>query len=247
MEVELLRVPKPGARAPGRDPLRSLAVPSPRLARAYEGAVAPLVGTVEATLGRGALAHRPRNLVPTVHRIELAPWRPARDRFEHGARQLAGRAVAVAVADVRACYGSIAPEVVEARLRTIGAPAAAVLRVLERFERAGVVGLPIGPAASPVLANLVLARVDDAIRAAGVRHLRWVDDLVIGGRTASAMRRALARVEESLGELGLTPAREKTGELDPARIRSRPDRWACGSDAGGSAVRCVPSPGTAPL
>lgn len=247
MEVELLRVPKPGARAPGRDPVRSLAVPSTRLARAYEGAVAPLVGAVEATLGPEALAHRARHLVPSVHRIELAPWRPARTQFQRGARQLAERAAAVAVADVRTCYGSIAPEVVEARLRTIGAPAVAVLRVLERFERAGVVGLPIGPAASAALANLVLARVDDAIRAAGVRHLRWVDDLVIGGRTASATRRALARVEESLGELGLTSAREKTGELDPARIRSGTDRWARGSDASGSIVRCAPSPGTAPL
>jgi hypothetical protein len=52
MEVELLRVPKPGGRAPGRDRLGLLAVPSPRVARAYEGAGAQQFGAVEATLGR---------------------------------------------------------------------------------------------------------------------------------------------------------------------------------------------------
>ena len=73
----------------------------------------------------------------------------------------------VAVTDVRECYGSITSRVVEQRLRAIGAPEDGIDEVrswLRAFREAGVDGLPVGPVASAVLADVVLAAGDDALR-----------------------------------------------------------------------------------
>ncbi|MEX0753910.1 MAG: RNA-directed DNA polymerase [Actinomycetota bacterium] len=203
MSIEIEHVPKPGGGS------RTIVRPSPDLRRALTAAIAPHTERIEAALGPEAHANRAGG-----HARVLEPWRPARARFERAARRLvadvASAAGTVAVTDVRRCYASISPEVVEARLRALRIEPAEVLRRLAPFERAGVPGLPVGPAASAIIANAVLAHVDDRIRSPDVRHLRWVDDIVVVARNPGAFGRALDRIEDALGELGLTIAEEKT-------------------------------------
>jgi hypothetical protein len=128
----------------------------------------------------------------------------------------------VALGDVADCYASVSEVVLERRLRSIGAGASElrpVLAILDRLHEHGVRGLPVGPAASAVLANAVLGHVDDSLARCrahaaagpGVRHLRWVDDIAVFAPDHRSAMDALARFEDALGELGLAIARSKTG------------------------------------
>jgi hypothetical protein len=127
----------------------------------------------------------------------------------------------VILADVRSCFVSITPAVVERRLRLLGCAedASSVRAVLERLSELGVRGLPVGPRASAVLANAVLARVDEEIAAAGALHLRWVDDLAVFPGDGDP-ERVLDRVAEALHHLGLSLAAEKCaiGTLEATRF-----------------------------
>ena len=111
-----------------------------------------------------------------------------------------------AVVDVRDCYGSIAPETIAALLGPEAAPAVAVLRHL-RDE--GVRGLPVGPEPSAILANAVLSAMDEAIRATGARHRRWVDDVIVWG-TLDEVRRARATLDGAVARVGLALHDRKT-------------------------------------
>ena len=202
---------------------RMIARLSNDLASDYRRAVAPVIPRVEATFRRAVVAERVA-VRPSLPEPEIVPTdlRDARARCRARARSLA-RAFPgpVILADVRACYTSIAPVVVERQLGSIGCGAEArrVRDVLERFGQLGVRGLPVGPRPSAVLANAVLAHVDEEIVSTGARHLRWVDDLAIfaDDRLTEAI---LARVVDALGALGLSLAEEKCaiGDLSATRF-----------------------------
>jgi hypothetical protein len=206
-------VDAPSARPPGREEPhapRFEAVPKPsggirwltRLDPAdrarYELAVRPLVGRIERSLGPEVFATRGRR---TSSGWRVAPWRPARRAWRRAVRAAlagAGRGTSFAVADVRDCYGSISAETLEDLLGSEAAHAVAVLRT---FRERGVRGLPVGPDPSAFLANVALAELDVALRRAGVRHVRWVDDVFAWG-DATQVRRAvdgLGRAAASLG------------------------------------------------
>lgn len=231
---------RPDAETPpaggGREPLEAIVVEAipktggghralvrleKRDARVYAAAVLAALPEIERGLGPTVFANRATAgaLGPA-----LEAWRPARARYRRALAHAATRPTAVCfVGDVADCYGSIAPSVVGRALRSMGVGphrARRVERVLSSFGARGVRGLPIGPASSAVLANAVLASVDEAVAgAAGARVFRWVDDLVaIGGdrRSALAAERAFRR---SLRALGLEPNPAKTRVVDdPAAI-----------------------------
>ncbi|HET9671427.1 MAG TPA: RNA-directed DNA polymerase [Actinomycetota bacterium] len=189
-------------------------------ALAYRRAVAPLVPRIERALGPEVLANRALLDRAGWH---LAPWRAARAVWEssvaRGARQL-GAGDAIVVADVRDCYGSIAAGVVS---RLLGPAADGAVALLRRFADDGPDGLPVGPDASAILANVVLAGLDEALRAAGVRHVRWVDDVAVWGPRhrvldgLDALHRAAARVGLELhdGKTRLLGGPEEIGTLAP--------------------------------
>ena len=80
-------------------------------------------------------------------------------------------------------------------------------------------GLPVGPEPSAVVANAVLTPVDRALSDAGIRHLRWVDDLVLAAEDPGA---ALEVLRGSLATVGLRLNERKTRVvLDPRAIGSR--------------------------
>lgn len=205
--------------APKRNGTRWLVrLDEPSAAR-YAACVVPVVPAVEAGLSAAAVANRVAGVGSDPPRIVLEPWRIARDRFHRAVSELAAPSEKVVVADVRSCYPSVRPEAVHLSLRRLGCDRGDIARVLDglrRFEAVGVVGLPIGPEPSAVLANAVLALLDDALETAGYRHVRWVDDVLVFLDRRQGAADVLNLMRRSLGAVELGLAEEKT------RIASRP-------------------------
>jgi hypothetical protein len=204
--------------------VRLIARLSGSLAAEYRDAVVSVVPRIEENLTRAVVADRValRRQTARGSRIVATDLRAARAHARARAARLARmRPGPVILADVRSCYVSITPAVVERRLRLLGCAedASSVRAVLERLSELGVRGLPVGPRASAVLANAVLARVDEEIAAAGALHLRWVDDLAVFPGDGDP-ERVLDRVAEALHHLGLSLAAEKCaiGTLEATRF-----------------------------
>ncbi|MGI5818088.1 MAG: reverse transcriptase domain-containing protein [Armatimonadota bacterium] len=70
-------------------------------------------------------------------------------------------------------------------------------------DRATTVGVPQGGVISPVLANLYLAPLDEAMLAEGWGYARYADDFVIFTPTKAEARRARDYAAEIISELGL--------------------------------------------
>lgn len=96
-----------------------------------------------------------------------------------------------------------------------------ILRLVERFLRSGVmedgvfkpttIGTPQGGVISPLLANIVLNRLDWALHEAGYRFARYADDFVVVCHSDTQAQEALTVVQHVLeSELGLKLSPEKT-------------------------------------
>ena len=96
-----------------------------------------------------------------------------------------------------------------------------ILRLVERFLTAGVmedgtfqhttVGTPQGGVVSPLLANIVLNRLDWRLHQAGYRFVRYADDFVVLCQNDQQAQEALLLVRQVLeSELGLNLSPEKT-------------------------------------
>lgn len=96
-----------------------------------------------------------------------------------------------------------------------------ILRLVEKFLTAGVmhngvfkpttVGTPQGGVVSPLLANIVLNRLDWQLHEHGFRFARYADDFVVVCQTNAQAQEALALVTQVLeNELGLSLSPEKT-------------------------------------
>lgn len=96
-----------------------------------------------------------------------------------------------------------------------------ILDLVQRFLTAGVleeglfqpttVGTPQGGVISPLLANIVLNRLDWQLHAAGYRFVRYADDFVVLCQDRRQAQEALRLVRQVLeGELGLQLSPEKT-------------------------------------
>jgi hypothetical protein len=206
---------------PGRSGERALVRLPPDLAHRYTRSVAAVALRVEAVLGPRVLANRTAVADPGPPRLELEPWLPARRRFAARAQRLGRRSGALLSVDVRDCYGSIGPDLVDRVLRDLACPSDAVQavgRVLRDIGDHGVSGLPVGPEPSAVLANAVLAPVDRALVGAGMVHLRWVDDFWVFAPDPASAVTALPLLERALDAIGLRLAPEKTRLLDGLEV-----------------------------
>lgn len=206
----------------------------PSDARAYRQAVARLTPRIERSLGPGVYANRivGRGALRTA---TLEPWIPAWERWARRLRASArGRIVR---ADVANFYGSVGDRAIT---RALGSDADGVLKVLRSLWDRGVNGLPIGPEPSAILANAVLAMVDQALSDAGVAPVRWVDDWIVPVPTSGVAGRTLVVLERALRDLGLELNLAKTGALvpDAAQRLMRAD----GSLVVGSARAMMPAP-----
>jgi hypothetical protein len=185
-------------------------------ARRYAGLVAASTCAIERALGDEVVANRAVGR-GRWHTTSLEPWRKARAVWRRRIdAALAGAPRLLLVSDVANCYGELDPSVVVSRLRAARG-SVSTLDPLEKCLRAmaerGTPGLPVGPTPSALLANVALAGVDEHIRAAGVRHLRWVDDVVVLCESRRDTLRAFDAFRRGLDDLGLRPNERKTAVL----------------------------------
>jgi RNA-directed DNA polymerase len=99
-----------------------------------------------------------------------------------------------------------------------------VMDLIERFLKQDIMenmihwtpekGSPQGAVISPLLANLYLHPVDQAVAEAGYEMIRYADDFVIMCRSLEEAKKALAKVEGLTQERGLTLHPEKTRVVD---------------------------------
>jgi hypothetical protein len=198
---------------------RRLAILDPASRDRFVRLVAGSAGDVEARLSDAVVANRVRSWRVEPPELRLRPWRVERRIFSARLSALARAAGAIAFADVRRCYASISAATVGETLRRDGVTTADDLeRFLRELQDAGVTGLPVGPEPSAVLANAVLARADRALERAGIRHLRWVDDVVLAGADPAA---ALEVLRDALAIVGLRLNEGKTRIVDPPAIGAR--------------------------
>jgi len=95
-----------------------------------------------------------------------------------------------------------------------------ILDLIKRFLAAGVmengvfkpttIGTPQGGVISPLLANVVLNKLDWRLEEAGYRFVRYADDFVVVCKTKTQAHAALELVAEVMTELGLSLSPEKT-------------------------------------
>jgi len=95
-----------------------------------------------------------------------------------------------------------------------------ILNLVKKFLAAGVldhgvfkpttIGTPQGGVISPLLANIVLNKLDWRLEQAEYRFVRYADDFVVVCEDRKQAEAALALVEEIMTELGLTLSPEKT-------------------------------------
>ncbi len=195
---------------------RQIAILGPGDRRAYAAAVARVVPTIGSALGACVVADR---ALAVGSEVVLDDWRRSRRIFRSLLRaQLASHpGAAVFVGDVHSCFTSIRPPIVDRALRRLGCPPIdvdGVVSVIRGFAERGIVGLPVGPVPSAPLANAVLTHADRAIRAEGVVHLRWVDDVVAVCPDHSAAIRARDAFQRALAEDGLQANLSKTTIMD---------------------------------
>jgi group II intron reverse transcriptase/maturase len=123
-------------------------------------------------------------------------------------------------ADIKGFFDNLAHRVTMGAVRAEVADGN-ILNLVERFLTAGVMedgvftpttlGTPQGGVISPLLANIVLNRLDWRLHAAGYRFARYADDFVVICQSRSQAQEALALVQQVLeGELGLALSAEKT-------------------------------------
>jgi RNA-directed DNA polymerase len=95
-----------------------------------------------------------------------------------------------------------------------------ILNLVKKFLAAGVmdngvfkpttIGTPQGGVISPLLANIVLNKLDWRLEEAGYRFVRYADDFVVVCKDRKQAEAALMLVEEVMTELGLKLSPEKT-------------------------------------
>jgi Reverse transcriptase (RNA-dependent DNA polymerase) len=213
-EPVLRRLPRTAlaARAGGR--WRTITTLDPADDATYRRLVERATPAIERALSCCVLANRVAG-----PGLDLEDWRAARGRWRRAVAAASEPGVRLRL-DVADCYGSIRPRVVADALAAVGAAdRAELVRLLHELATAGIPGLPVGPAASAVLANAVLARVDSALDAAGVPHVRWVDDVVVATRSRAHARRLAGEVDRELASIGLRLQDAKT-RLEDARCPS---------------------------
>jgi hypothetical protein len=207
-----------------------MALLTERDSRAWQALAAAISNRVEPRLAPGVLANRSL-LESSERRYFASQLRNAR----RAAATLARESGAVVRTDVRAFYPSVTPSVAFRALVALNVEAPVASRAAEMLEgwgSEGYAGLPIGPPASAILANAVLAPVDTRLRE--LSFLRWVDDYVIGLTRAASVPEVLDRLDSALDCVGLKRSAPKTsllegpgsfswlGTYEPVRVSNSP-------------------------
>jgi RNA-directed DNA polymerase len=162
-----------------------------------------------------------REFLPCSHGFR--PQRGCKDALREVHRLLEEGATWVVDADIKSYFDTIphAPLMTEVRTRIADGR---VLELLEAYLTQGVLdgleqwtpeaGTPQGAVISPLLANVYLHPVDQALAAAGYQVVRYADDLVILCASEDEAQRALSLLRTLLESRGLRLHPEKTRVVD---------------------------------
>ncbi|MFF3006623.1 RNA-directed DNA polymerase [Kitasatospora sp. NPDC057940] len=131
----------------------------------------------------------------------------------------------VAYLDIAAFYEHIDVAILGDDLEALGGdrrPAGHIIDFLTRFQTINHAwGLPQGPDASGILANLYLAPVDSYLNQNGARFLRYSDDIKVFHPDWSELRDLFLGVNSQLRSRRLAVSSSKTVILDPQDARER--------------------------
>lgn len=121
--------------------------------------------------------------------------------------------------DIRDFYGQISHEILEQLVREV-VPDRRVRGLIRGWLKAGVMeegrvrheasGTPQGGCISPLLSNVYLTVLDNALGNAGYQFVRYADDVAILCRSEEEAQRAMELVRETLAKLKLELNEEKT-------------------------------------
>lgn len=157
------------------------------------------------------------------HRYGFRPNRGSKDALREVDRLLKAGYPYVVDADLKAYFDSIPHgelrqevrrHIADGRLLELieGYLGQDILEGLSRWTPEA--GTPQGAGISPLLANVYLHPVDEAMEAAGFQMIRDADDLVIMCRDESEADKALHQVQQRIAERGLVLHPEKTRVVD---------------------------------
>jgi len=151
------------------------------------------------------------------------PGRGCKDALRRVSEELKRGRTWVVDVDIEQYFDSIDKKRLMAEVATEIADGS-VLRLIEQFLEQDVIdgmkrwrpdrGTPQGAVISPLLANIYLHPVDEAIMADGYELIRYADDMVILCETRDEAEAALARLHALLTERGLRLHPEKTRIVD---------------------------------
>jgi hypothetical protein len=129
-------------------------------------------------------------------------------RYREMSLALAEHSPFVLSIDLKNFFGTIVRKRVGTRMRArYGDRWLAVDDLLARLEELGIHGLPAGYGDSRLIANAILAEVDESINC---EFTRWVDDYRIGVHSESHAAEVIDKVDLVLSRLGLELNHEKT-------------------------------------
>ena len=160
------------------------------------------------------------------HSYGFRPNRGCKDALREVDRLLKAGYTYVVDADLKAYFDSIPQDRLMREVRRYIADGQ-LLEVIERFLSQDILegmsrwtpegGTPQGAVISPLLANLYLHPVDEAMEAAGYRMIRYADDFVICCRNEAEADKALQKVQQLVEERGLELHPEKTRVVDTTK------------------------------
>jgi RNA-directed DNA polymerase len=158
-----------------------------------------------------------------AHSYGFRPRRGAKDALRRVTALRQAGYVHVVDADLQAYFDSIPRAALRARVETKVADGR-VLALLDAFLQQPIfeglqqttpeAGTPQGAVISPLLANLYLDPLDQAMAAAGVEMVRYADDFVVLCRTAEDAQQALTTVQRWTQAAGLQLHPQKTRVVD---------------------------------
>lgn len=189
----------------GNGEARALSIPSVRDRVAQAAALKVLEPIIEAELEHCSFAYRKgRSWRQAVHKV--------REYYEQGYRW-------VLDADIDAFFDSVPHHRLLSKLDAV-VPDQRVVRLVSLWVKAEVWdghevthltrGIPQGSVVSPLLANLYLDELDEALLAQGLRVVRYADDFLVLCRSEDKARQAVLLTETVLQHMEL--------ELDEADI-----------------------------
>lgn len=151
------------------------------------------------------------------------PGRGCKDALRRVATHLEAEHPWVVDADIRSFFDRIDHEVLMRKIREHVADRS-VLHLVEGYLKQRIVdemktwspdlGTPQGAVISPLLANIYLSSLDARMEDAGLKMVRYADDLVIFCRTRAEAESALTLLREELDGLRLELHPEKTVTVD---------------------------------